>query len=263
MDQPPTAETPTPSAPTAPTMSLAARLFNVVAVPGEVFEQVKNTRSSPANWIVPILLASVVGAVASFILFSQPAIVQQIREQQSRAFEERVKAGKMSQADADRALAAAERFSGPGLMKLFGAVGSIFYSVGRVFLWGTALWLLGRLFLRARFGYMKAVEAAGLATVIAILGTIVTLLLQVIFSSLTISPSLALLLRDFDPNKTSHQLLAAVNVFSLWQLGVMASALARLAGSKFTRAGFLLVTVWLIWTLGLIGLGVLLKRLFG
>lgn len=151
-------------------MSLGARLLNVFAVPGEVFEEVKISKPSAHNWLVPVLIASVVGAISAIIMFSQPTIQQQVREKQERTLEKQVQAGKMTRAQADQALTMMEKFSGPAMMKTFGAVGSVIYSFVRVFSWALVLWLLGRWFLKVRFDYMKAVEVAGLASMIATLG---------------------------------------------------------------------------------------------
>lgn len=262
MDQPPLiGEDPPPATPGAPAMSLPARLLNVFAIPGDVFEGVKSARPSVANWLAPALIASGVGLVAALILFSQPAILHQVREQQEQAIEKNVKAGKMSRADADKAMAVIEKFSSPTLLKIVGGIGAIFYGFARVLLWATGLWLLGRWVLRMRFPYGKALEVAGLASMIGVLGVIVTLLLQVNLSNPTASPSLALTVHDFDPKKASNLALAAVNVFDLWQVGVMACGLARLAAIPFLRSAFVLVGFWMmfqfLWIILMVGLGYL------
>jgi len=119
------------------------------------------------------------------------------------------------------------------------------------------LWLLGRWLLKARFGYMKTVEIAGLASMIAVLGSIVTLLLIVNFGKLFSTPSLALAVGDFDVKNKGHLLLGAVNVFTFWQVAVMSIGLARLAVVPWARAMLAVLTFWLVWTLllVLIGLG--------
>jgi hypothetical protein len=86
-------------------MSLPARLLNIFADPGEVFEGVRSSRASLANWLVPAALLSIASILLALAMFSQPAIVQQVREQQARAIEDQVSAGKLSQADADQAMA--------------------------------------------------------------------------------------------------------------------------------------------------------------
>src|SRR5438034_863933 len=103
---PPTVPAP-PEAPAPPAqpVSLTARLFNVLAAPGEAFESLKGLPAKAANWLVPVLLASVLGIVASNLMFSEPAIQQQIREQQRKVLDKMVQDGKLPRAQADDALA--------------------------------------------------------------------------------------------------------------------------------------------------------------
>ena len=238
-------------------------MMNVFAIPGEVFEEIKAAKATAANWVVPVLIMCLVSSVAAFVIASQPAIQQKIREQQEQALEKQVKAGKMTRQQADQASEMMQKFTGPTMMKIFGVMGAIFYGVFRLFWWATALWLLGRWFLRVQFGYGKAMEVAGLAGMIGVLGTIVTLLLQVNLSNPASSPSLALLVSDFDPKKLSHMLLAAVNLFVIWQVGVLACALARLAAVPFVRAAFVTFAFWLLCQSGLIALSSVAMRISG
>ena len=62
-----------------PAMSLTARLFNIFADPGEVFESVKTSKPAVANWLVPALIYPLAGMISVVVIFSQPAIVQQIQ----------------------------------------------------------------------------------------------------------------------------------------------------------------------------------------
>jgi len=254
---------PEPTAPTPATTSLGARLMNVFAVPGEVFDEVKAAPAAPANWLVPVFMNCLVGAIAAIILMSQPTILQGIREKQDAQFEKMVQQGKMSRADADKAMVMAEKFTGPTMLKISGVIGSVVFSFGSFFWWTTILWLLGRWFLRAEFAYAKAMEVAGLASMIGVLGVIVTLLLQVNFSNLTSSPSLGLLVNNFDAKKVSHLVLGAVNVFGIWRVLVESIALARLAGVPFLRGAFVMIPVWLLCQAVMITFAALAGRLGG
>jgi hypothetical protein len=236
-------------------MSLPARLMNVFAVPGEVFEEVKATRKSVANWLVPAAIASVVGALAAIVMFSQPTIRQQIREQQEQAFEQNVKAGKMTREQADQAMTMVEKFTGPTMMAIFGSVGAVAAGFARLFWWGLVLWLLGRWFLKARFSYLKAVEVAGLASMITVLGMIVSMLLIVNLGKMFSTLSLGLAVSDFDVKNKSHLLLGAVNVFNFWLIAVLGAGLARLAGVPLLRAVLLVLAYWLAASLLLIFIG--------
>jgi len=263
MDQPPLIVQEPPPANRAPATSLAARLLNVFAAPSEVFEEIKGSRPTIANWLVPALITAAVMAASMVIVASQPAIQQKIHEQQEQAVEKQVQAGRLTRQQADQQQAILEKFgSGKLLQVVAGATGMVF-GIGRVFWWATVLWLLGRWLLRMQFPYGKAMEAAGVAGMIGVLGMIVTLLLQVNFSNPSASPSLALAVGDFDAKKPSHLLLAALDVFQVWQAGVLGAALARLAGVPFLRGAFVMFGFWIVWQSLLIGLGTGVGKLFG
>ena len=227
-------------------MSLAARLLNIFAVPSEVFLDIRSAPHSVSNWLVPIILSSLVGVFSALVIFSQPTIQVQIREQQAKAMDSQVKAGKMTQAQADQSQAMIDKFMGPAFLKVVGSVGAVVSSVTRVFWWAFVLWLMGQLFLKVRFPYSKAVETAGLVMMISVLGMIISLLLIVNLGKLFAAPSLALAVEDFDVQRKSHVALGAANVFSFWFVGLMALGLAKLADVPFARAGFLVFGFWIL-----------------
>jgi len=184
-----------------------------------------------------------------------------MREQQTKVWEDRVSAGKMTRAQADQIEAASEKFSSPTLMMISGSFGAVFSSFVRVFWWAVVLWLLGLVFLKAKFAYLKTAEVAGLATMITVLGSIVSLLLTVILGKMS-TPSLALFVDQFDPQNALHAALAAVNLFAFWQIGVMAAGLARLSGARFSMALALTTGYWVAVQLFFILLAVLIKAIF-
>ena len=263
MDQPPLITQEPSPANSGPVTSLAARLMNVFAAPSEVFGEIKASRPTTANWLVPALITAVVMAVSMVIVASQPAIQQKVREQQEQAMEKQVKAGRLTRQQADQQQAVLEKFGSGTLLQAGAGVAGIAFGIGRVFWWATVLWLLGRWLLRTRFSYGKAMEAAGIAGMIGVLGMIVTLLLQVNFSNPSASPSLALVVGDFDAKKPSHVLLAALDGFQVWQAGVLGVALAQLAGVTFLRGAFVMFGFWIVWQSLAIGLGVMVAKMFG
>lgn len=256
MEQPPPISETQPATPKPPPMSLMARLMNVFAGPGEVFEDVKTSAPAASNWLVPALIFALVGVISSFVIFSQPQIIQQIHEQQAKKMDELVKSGKMTQAQADQAAAMAEKFTGPAMLKIFGSVGAVIASFVRLLWWALILWLLGKA-LKGPFGYGKALETVGLASMITVLGGLVTILLTVNLARMIATPSLALAVSDFDVSRKSHLMLGTVNVFYFWQVGVLSVGLAKLASVPFFRALLFVVACWIAQELLLIfsGLG--------
>jgi hypothetical protein len=247
-----------PDAPPPPAMSFAARLLNVFAIPGEVFEVVRASRFCVANWLLPALLSAVVGALTIVVLFSQPSIQKQVRElgeQQAKALAQQVKAGKVTQADANQAEAVTRRLTDPATLKIFGGMAAVLFGVVRVFWWAFVLWLVGRMFLKAQFGYLKTLEVAGLALMISVLGGVVALALTVNLTKVFATPSLALAAPDFEATRKSYLMLGAANVFSFWLVGVLSVGLAKLARVPFLRAAWFVFAFWVIQEslLGLVG----------
>jgi hypothetical protein len=235
--------------PKPPAMSLAARLVNVFAMPGDVFAGVKASHICVGNWLVPALLSAVVGVIAAIVIVSQPSMQRQMRDltdRQAKVMKQQVEAGKVTQADVDRALAIARAIFAPTTLKVLGGMAAALVGVARVFWWAFVLWLLGRLFLKVRFGYLKTLEVVGLGLMISVLGTIVTLLLMVNLPRLLSTPSLALAISDVDASRISPLLLVASSVFSFWLVGVFSVGLAKLAGVPFLRAAWFVLAAWLI-----------------
>ncbi len=135
---------------------------------------------------------------------------------------------------------------GPTMLKIAGGGGAVVVSFIHVVWWGFVLWLLGRWFLKVPVPYPKALEVAGLAMMINVLGGIVGMLLIVNFGRMGATPSLALAVSDFDVTRKSHLFLGAANVFYFWLIGVMSVGLAKLAGAPFLRAAWLVLTYWIL-----------------
>lgn len=264
MEELPPFPEPPPEAPQAPAMSLGARLLNVFAMPGEVFAGVKAGRISVGNWLLPAFLSAVVSVLTAVVIVSQPALQKQMHdriEQQAKSLDQQVKAGKVKQADVDRTLALTRAITQPPVLKVAGGVVAAVFGVARVFWWALILWLLGRAFLKVRFGYIKTLEVAGLALMISVLGAVVTLLLTLNLSKVFAAPGLALVVSDFDAHRKSPLLLGAANVFSLWLVGVLSVGLGKLAGVPFLRAAWFVFAAWviqesfLVLLMGLLGQG--------
>jgi len=240
MEEPrPASESPPDALP--PAMSLAARLLNVFAIPGEVLDAVKGSRASVGNWLVPMVLAAVVGTISAIVLLSQPAIQRQMREQQTKLLTRQVEAGKMTRAQADQTVALVQKFTLP-----ITVIATVMVSVVRVLWWGFVLWLVGQLFLKVRLRYGKMLEVAGLSTMISVLGAIVTLLLTVKLAHGSAPLGLPLVISDFDATRKSTVVAGAVTVFSIWLVGVMSVGLARFAGVPFLRAAWLVFAFWVL-----------------
>ncbi len=247
--------------PPSPPMSLPMRMLNVLAAPGEVYEEVRRSGPCTANWLAPALLLIVVSWVASAVLFSQPNIQQQLRDITGQAVEKQVQKMKLPPEQAEKARDAAERYGAIGT-KISMYAGPPVAGLVTPFFWGLILWGLARLFLKTPLTYMKAVEVVGLAAMISVLDAIVRTLLALAMGNLFASPSLALLVRHFDPQSPTHSLLAMVNIMTFWLLAVRSVGLSRLTGVTFVRAAAWVFGIWAAYTGFLIGVGALVNAVF-
>jgi len=112
------------------------------------------------------------------------------------------------------------------------------------------LWLIGRVFLKVRFSYLKALEVVGLTGIVVVLGGIVTGLMIAAFGDAGARPSLSLLAKKLSPG-LARQMLDALDIFHLWATTVLAVGLSKLSGVGFKEAAFWVFGYWLLFRLAL------------
>jgi Yip1 domain len=237
----------TPSEP----MSLGARLFNVFAAPGELFEGLRDTRPAQTNWLIPLLLSMTMAVVFCVVVFSQPDIVANVVSQQDSAFAVRVKAGKMTQDQADKASEMMAKWRTPKMMMTFGSILAVLFNAIALVVFSLLIWLLTDKILKGGVSFNKAFELCGLSSMIGVLGGLVTMLVVLLKSNVTAGPNAALLVGEFNQASYLHQFLAAINVMTIWYLVVLAIGAAKLSRRSFGAAAFWIFGTWAVIRFGL------------
>jgi len=243
-----------------PATSPASRLLNVFAAPGEVFDEIKAAPPSAANWLLPAILLILAGWISTALIFSQPAIRQQMIELADKSIDLQVEKGRISSADAEKARPLAEKATVIAAV-VSAVVGTPAVAFALPFWSGLILWLGGKV-LHGNFSYLKAVEVAGLANMILVLDAVVRTLLILVTGNLFASPSLALAVKDFDPQNTVHSLCALVNVMLFWALLVRSFGLARLSNASVGKAALWVFGIWAAYSSTLLGLGAAWRAIF-
>jgi hypothetical protein len=245
---------PPPSSAAAPEMSLPGRLLNVYATPGDVFDVVKEAELCVWNWLVPVLLSSIVGILYVLVVFAQPNVQQQLKEKQDQQLQKLVDSGKMTAADMEAQRTRMDQM-GVVIVKVVGGSAAVLTSFAFPFILAVVLKVVARCFLGGTAEYMKLVEVAGLASMVSVLGIIVQMLLVVVMENVYVTPGPALFIGNFDVQNKVHLLLASVNLMTFWYLSVLGIGLARLAGGTFPRAAGPLFALWAGLRLSLVFLG--------
>jgi VIT1/CCC1 family predicted Fe2+/Mn2+ transporter len=235
-------------------------MFNVIAAPGEVFDYVRHSVPSVGNWLAPALLAVVLGWISAAVVFSFDTVKQQLSEVTMKAVEKQV-ANKPPQ-EAEQTRAAVEKI-GP-ISQMIGAYTTpVLMAFISPFLWGLFIWLVGDKVFHGGFPYMKAVETVGLSNMIGVLEVVLRTLLIAVMGSFWAAPNAALILmRDFDPQKPLHAILAAVNVMTFWLLAVRSVGLSKLSGASVVKSAIWVFGFWFLYTSLLMGFGFAMQAVF-
>src|SRR3954451_15785448 len=115
---------------------LRAKLVNVFASPGEVFEEVVSSPTRIMNWIVPIAMVGISGAVLVQVAATEGRTVE-------AAIGYVTHSGALAGSGQGRGMAA-------GMIACTGTVAGTFWSA-------LVLWLMARVFLKTRIQFFKAV----------------------------------------------------------------------------------------------------------
>ncbi|HJW31141.1 MAG TPA: hypothetical protein VJ508_18065 [Saprospiraceae bacterium] len=242
--------------PVTPTVSsFMTRVTNVFTAPSELYGEVTITQVQTTSWLLPLLFSIIIAIIAVYSVYNNPALRQQVFDAQEMALKQQVAKGNLTQDQMEQRLNQMEN-SGPVMFMVFGAgVGSI--GVAFVFFGSTlVLWLVAKLGFKSTSGYSKMLEIFGLASMIGILGSIITLVTINVMNSLYATPSPALAIIDsFDPANKGHKLLAALNVFTLWEVAVLGIGIAKLSSKSVGTGIGVTCILWALWTIGSTFLG--------
>ncbi len=234
-----------PAAPQPPRLSFLARVLNVFAIPGAVFEDVRTSRHAALNWVGPILFAAIAMTAALWLTVCQPAVLREYRLKLEQNIAQLVADKKMEPAQADANRKMVNWIAQPEVARAISTASATAISALRVFGWGFVLWFVGRVFFKVRFGYGKALEVSGLASMISVLGTVVAIVLTIGFNPVTDAGAMA----RADSSTQTPLFIIVANVFNLWFIALLASGLARLTGGRFGQTLFPIMGIWLVMQL--------------
>lgn len=245
-----------PAGPQNPEISsFGTRAVNVLSSPGELFAEVADAPVQGSSWIIPYMVMALLFVLMMFSMTNNPVLFDQMKEQQRDDIRSRVEEGSMSRAEADRA---SEIYENQKLVMAVSAGFGIIIVTAAYFGIPFILRLCAKGLWKSGGTYKKTLEIYGLSSVIGIVGLLVTMLMMNLMNSLYAQPGGAYFLMDsFDSKDFGHNVLASLNLFTVWQVAVVGIGLSAVARKSAGQGMMLSFGLWIVWVIvaGLLGWG--------
>jgi hypothetical protein len=209
--------------------SLGTKLLNVFVSPGQVFEEVVAAPPSLTNWIVPVTLVCL-SSLATLAVTTRP-------ELPATAANQLVDAGKVSQLQATTLSAEWQNISRAALV-----IAPFVATIWSAFV----VWFMGKVFLKSRFAFRKALEVTALSGTIIVLGAALTGLLVAATGETSARPALSLLCLKLPQQSTLRTACGLLDCTHLWATGVLAIGLSKLTGVTFKESAFWVFGYWFV-----------------
>jgi len=230
-------------------MTFTQKAIGVFRAPNDVFEQLP-FNASRRDWVLPLLIYAIVTAITMHLVVAKESIASHFRllaEHEIRPqLDQFVQQGTITQEQAQWVFS----FVSPGSVSFFFAqlMGTFIGTAIFLFAVGLLLWQLGKSVMARHAPYMLVVTIVSLALLIASVERTVTALFMVATDSIFATPSLALLFLD-SPMTPGFALASRLNIFTLWEMYIVALGLAWLFDREISKVFVLVASLWLIWTL--------------
>lgn len=176
-------------APDTEPISKTDALVGIFTEPGNTYEAVAQTKGV-YYWTYPILICILLGLISAFIGQTDAQLFGDMMSKQKKKMhekmDEQVKAGKLTQEQAQEQIAASEKFMDPNgiFFKLMAYVGA---SVGVViiFIFVSLLYFVGLKIFKSQAGFADAMNVVGLGMLISSIGGLLAMVLSVVMGHFT------------------------------------------------------------------------------
>lgn len=225
----------------SPQIGLIGRMIRVFHAPRETFESVAASRTA-IDWVAPAAVSAIVAFAAAV------AIMPLAMEEGAKAIQEQMQGQELS--DEQREMM--EKMAGPGQ-----AIGLVMAPAGSfVVLFVSALLLLGAARIAgADIGYPGMLTVSAYSSLVQALKGIIVTPLMLSKNSMEVHTGLGLLLPAEMMNSFAGRFLAGIEIFSLWQVAIVAVGISALGNVDTRKALVPVLVLWLIWLLIAAGLG--------
>ncbi|MBR9979232.1 MAG: YIP1 family protein [Bacteroidetes bacterium] len=223
--------------------SISDKLVGILTEPSLTFENVRAAGPRASDWIVPVILTAAILAIGMFLRFSNPEMMADLMQQQTKGISERVESGDITQEQADAAMQQMRDMS--GIIKVTGTLSAAVGFVIVFFFLALLYWVILRYLFKGDVTFGLVLSAAGLSTYISAIDQLLSLALSFITGETFASFSPALL---FDSDMTSLQgrflaMLGPITIWTYFVLGIGFEKVARISRMKgmITAFGMLIL----------------------
>ncbi len=239
-------------------LTLSDKFIGILSSPGEIYEQMARSEKKNSHWSIPAFIALVSMIISMFVMFSQPAIQDQLHGSQVQAMQKQVDQGKMTQEQMEKALEFSK--GGSPMFLIFGSIGVVFYIYVSLFGFSLGYWLIGKTVFKSSVPYLKICETYGLGMLIIPVSTMISLVFIVAMGSMYAGPNLGMLVGEIDPMNKTHTLLTAISALSIWQFSVVGIGLSKVWSIPTVKGISVSLVFWLLVTVGMNYIGLLFGR---
>ncbi|MGC8653512.1 MAG: YIP1 family protein [Candidatus Kryptoniota bacterium] len=228
------------------TRSFVDNAAGIFYEPSRVFEYFKTAGIRVSDWLIPVLVFALLGALSAYIRMSSPELRSQIIQQQEEAIDKMVNEGKMTRDQADQTKTIIEdRFSTGSVIGISSVTAFVFIFI--MFFILSGIWyLVGRFGLKSAITYSQAMGITGITNWILIVGSIVGTAITVALARLDGGLHLGMLSKISTTDKL-YLAMAKVDVFTIWSLIIVSIGLARFSSRKTTDAAIWVFGLWILW----------------
>jgi hypothetical protein len=226
-----------------------SRFINVIAAPREAFAGMATVEKRASLWLFPMIAMIIVSSAVAWVLMSNPEMQLKMRTQMREQFDNLPADKKLTPQQADDMIDMQVKLS-----PIMGAVGALlavpamWLLVSGVF-YGIVSFILG-----GHTSYSRVLAVYGIASIIMVIETMVTTMMQVGIGSLTASISLGFLM-DAKTNAYIHGALTHINPFTFWWMWVFALGLAEISGLTWKKALGGIAGAWVLYCAVTVTLG--------
>ena len=232
-------------------ISVTDAMTGVLTEPGETFASIKRTAKNNF-WIIPIVIYIVISIVSRFLVTNDEELYTEIKTKQiesvKKRMDEQVKAGKMSQEDANTKMEQMEKgFDKSGAIFLLSiTLGPIIGILIILFIKGLIYWGVLKIFQGAAT-YMQIIIVLSICSIIDSIQVIIDTVLAIVAGRLFANIGPLLLFAKDSLNDTTATLLGHLDLLNIWYFIILGIGLAKLSSLKNTVTIPTVFALWIIW----------------